>query len=193
MADTPNDRLTKAYHDRSHKTITAVQEALQVVADEDLPRLPENIFRDYFLPFFADELSDEADKRVRLEKWLSVAGNSFHEVVIIDETTHRPLYKVPAIWDRSAMYNGERRVPLGHIMRSAEQYAMQSPIAGLNFMMDHFEAFKLTDKESEHRLTFLNRWNEILTRYGRKKLSTAKPVTAEKGTTDEDEDDFSFG
>lgn len=193
MADTPNDRLTKAYHDRSHKTITAVQEALQVVADEDLPKLPESIFRDYFLPFFAAELNEESDKRLRLEKWLSVAGNSFHEVIIFEDTTKRVLFKVPAIWDRSVMYQGERRVPLGHIMRSAEQYAMQSPIAGMNFMLDHFEAFKLTDKESEHRVEFLRRWNEIFTRYGRKQLKAAAPAASAQGTTDDDdEDDFSF-
>jgi hypothetical protein len=192
MADAPNDRLTKAYHERSHKTITAVQEALQVVADEDLPRLPESIFRDYFLPFFNNELKEESDRRLRLEKWLSVAGNSFHEVIIFNDTTRQPLFKVPAIWDRSVMYKGERRVPLGHIMRSAEQYAMQSPIAGMNFMMDHFEAFKLTDKESEHRAAFLQRWNEILVRYGREKLKAAAPAATAQGATDDDDDDFSF-
>ena len=90
------------------------------------------------------------------------------------------------------MYKGERRVPLGHIMRSAEQYAMQSPIAGMNFMMDHFEAFKLTDKESEHRAAFLQRWNEILVRYGREKLKAAASTATAQGATDDDDDDFSF-
>ena len=189
----PNDRLTQRYHDASSNKIREIEQQLSSVSEEDLPKLPESLFRAAFLPFFAGELPPAATPEM-LQKWFSIAGNPFWEVIIFEDTTKKILFRVPPIFDRSTVTpDVENRTSLGHIMRSAEQYAAISPIAGQNFMLDRIEDFTLTQNEAAHRAEYFTRWNDILTRYGKPKLVVKTPPAAVgKGAVDGEDEEFFF-
>lgn len=174
----PTDDWTRIQHQEAGNRIKEVQEQLEYVAEEQLPRLPENIFRDWFLPVFAGQITDAADMRTRTREWLTVAGNPFHEVLIIDTNNHAiKLFRVPPLFDRTVVRSiVEGRNTLGHIMRSAEQYARISPQAGRNYMVEQFKRFELFEDINEHRMKFAGRWNEILKRYGLPPLSKTAAV-----------------
>jgi hypothetical protein len=177
------DDWTRIQHQEAGNRIKEVEEQLGQVAEEQLPRLPEAIFRDWFLPVFAGQVTDTADVRTRLREWLSVAGNPFHEVLIIDTNNHAiRLFRVPPLFDRSVVRSiVEGRNTLGHIMRSAEQYARISPQAGRQYMVEQFKRYELFEDINEHRMQFAGRWNEILKRYGLPPLSKAAAAVKSDG------------
>lgn len=169
------DEWTRIQHQEAGLRIKEVEALLAQVADEELPRLPEQIFRDWFLPVFAGQVTEPDVVRTRLREWLSVAGNPFHEVMIIDTHDHSVrLFRVPPLFDRSVVRSiVQGRNTLGHIMRSAEQYARISPQAGRNYMVEQFKRFEMFEDIAEHRMQFAGRWNEILARYGLPPMSKA--------------------
>lgn len=189
------DEWTRIQHQEAGNRIKEVEAQLAQVADEELPRLPEQIFRDWFLPIFSGQVTDTDVVRTRLREWLSVAGNPFHEVMIIDTHQHDVrLFRVPPLFDRSVVKSlVQGRNTLGHIMRSAEQYARISPQAGRNFMMEQFKRFEMFEDIAEHRMQFAGRWNEILARYGLPPMSKAPAAqSAGQAQANVDEDPLLF-
>lgn len=194
----PNDPLTTRYHAASVEKIREIRDQLEAVSDQDMPKLPEHLFKKIFLDFFAGDpaYNDPAARKMRLVEWLSITGNPFQEVAIIDDHDRlHVLFRVPPLFDRSVVKSVvKNRTSLGHILRSAEQYSQISPIAGRNYLFQHMNGFDLLEGEAEHRSQYLDRWNKILTRYGKQKLKQGLPVAgaaADQGD-DDGEPEFTF-
>lgn len=190
-AEAPKDLITLMTHKRAQDQILEIQEQLSSIEPEMMPRLPEDIFVNWFLPLFAGEVTEPNDKRQRLVQWLEVAGNPFKEVRIILPSNHsHVLFHVPPLYDRSVVKpHVEGRHTLGHIMRSAEQYSGISPQAGRNYLAKQFLHFDMFADIDEHRLEFAERWNAIMARYDRKPITKAIAKEQEQGQAPADEDD----
>lgn len=192
----PKDILTLRAHEEAGSRILEIQAQLSQLDPETMPRLPERIFVDYFLPLFAGEVEVPEDKRERITKWMEVAGNPFKEVRIIADDDHNTtLFQVPPLFDRSVIRpHVEGRHTLGHIMRSADQYSQISPQAGRNYLGQQFMRFEIFKDIEEHRMEFAERWNAILQRYGKPPITSAT-AAGEAGAASEtpvDDDPFVF-
>lgn len=189
--DAPKDIITMMSHQRASDQIKEIQEQLSQIAPEMMPRLPEDIFANWFVPLFAGEVTDPADKQRRLIQWLEVSGNPFKEVRIIDSANHSvTLFNVPPLYDRTVVKShSEGRHTLGHIMRSAEQYSGISPHAGRRYLAEQFMHFDMFQDIESHRMEFAVRWNEILVRYGRKPITQTVPTAPQQEQANIDEDD----
>lgn len=178
----PQDDLTRILHEEAGNRILEVERALASVEVEMLPRLPERLFAQVFVPLFAGEVQDQLQQQELHKQWLMVCGNPFHEVAII-ETDNRDsavLFRVPPLFDRTTVRSiVESRTTLGHIMRSADQYSRISPQSGRSYMVEQLKRFEIFKDIEEHRMAFAERWNVILTRYGKPPLTKAKAVSAE--------------
>lgn len=129
--------------------------------------LPENIFRDYFLPFFAGIRPFERNSPV-ISEWISIAGTPMSEVDIIDGAG-RVLYTVPSLFDTDFL-SIARRDPGDSIADIYQQYDLRSnnlPQVANNYLNKALNTklskIKLTSNRANENL---NRWNTILTRYG---------------------------
>lgn len=150
---------------RVRNQIRATAESLEQVAASDVAKLPEHIFVNVFLPFFAGD--PEPRFKVDIGIWAGIAGNPFAEVEIIDNKGVG-LFRVPPIYDRSVINSeSDDRVSIAHIVRSAEQMSNMSPIAGMNYLREQLAQRSVIGDAGEKVGKHLERWKEIFKRYGR--------------------------
>lgn len=160
-------------------------------------RVSEEIFVNYFLPYFIEPLSkpeevtpDKKEQREKILKdWISVAGNSFNEVAVVDQQNN-VLFVVPAL-NNSRVINPVRKdgaVSFETIAHMAERLQMLSPAQSLNYQNDRLHA-KLVDmadgkhkfKESEEQ------WKNIFKRYEHLiKPANSSSVSTESSVDDDD-------
>lgn len=166
--------------------IETIVDQLSTVSSADRPRFPERYFQGIFLPYFAGDAHlpyPTADTVM----WVGrVAGSPFQEVDIID-ASGAVLFTVPPMMDRGALdpkRAGERGGPsLGHIIHSAQQYALMSPSQGAHYLQQKLTEKALIMKVPSNVLRNIETWNRIFERYGRPPLmplESAAPPEATK-------------
>lgn len=140
----------------------------KLLADMDLPRLPETHFM-WFLQYFTGEASTD-DGQNAIAKWISIASTPASEVSIIDAGGNE-LFRVPPLFDTSII-NPVRKldqaVGFGTIVLLAMEHGRHLPSRGNNFLVG-----KLNKKQQEIRTKstvhneYSQRWLEIFKRYGK--------------------------
>ena len=150
--------------------------------------LPEEVFVDVFLPFFAGEEKVDSQNNT-VAKWISVAGTPMAEVTIIDNNGDT-LFSVPSIFDTSVIDVVKKDIRLGlkEIVANKEIHSRNIPAAGEKYIVNALDqkanAILRPSLVVEKNAA---RWNEILTRYGKAKIS----IESEESTHDIDSiDDF---
>lgn len=153
--------------------IETIVDQLSTVSSADRPRFPERYFQGIFLPYFA---GDEHPPYPTADTvmWIGrVAGSPFQEVDIID-ASGAVLFTVPPMMDRGAVdpkRATERGGPsLGHIIHSAQQYALMSPSQGSHYLQQKLTEKALIMKVPSNVLRNIEAWNHIFERYGRPPL-----------------------
>jgi hypothetical protein len=105
---------------------------------QEAARLPEDIFKNMFLPYFNGEKKVEGTEI--LAKWYMIAGSPFQEVSVIDERNNE-LFRVPPI-QRTSIYDphansdksgNKSEMSIGEITAFAEQLSSTIPIRGVAF------------------------------------------------------------
>lgn len=135
-----------------------------LVLNIEVKKLPENIFRDYFLQGF---LGKHPNPRWAAE-WIGVAGNPSAEVAIVDHLGQELFLVPPLVASTSMLLNkyqiGAARV--NDILNHSGNIAQNSPMQAMVFMTsalgqktNEFVVQNTTD-------SIVVRWQQIFQRYG---------------------------
>jgi hypothetical protein len=135
---------------------------------KDLATLPENIFVQYFLPFFCGEKEIEKDNDV-IARWIAVAGNPIKEVNVIDDD-NKIIFTVPALVDSTFIdfKNINKGQPFKNIIANYELHKSQLPIVGENYLRNQIDVrIESLTRNSTVQETNEKRWVDIFTRYNK--------------------------
>ena len=152
---------------------------------KELASLPENIFVQYFLPFFCGEKAIEKDNDV-IARWIAVAGNPNKEVNIIDDDD-QIIFTVPALVDSTFIdfKNLNKGQPFKNIIANYELHKSQLPIVGENYLRNTIDSrIESLTRDSGIQEANEKRWINIFTRYNK-----IESVKQEAQTTDRLSDD----
>ncbi len=170
------------------RLVDSIHHAIVVEPTLHANRLPENIFRDYFLPAFAGSVP----LGKHYEEWISIAGAPTAEVAIVDASGSNILFNVPALMntDHIKRTRPEGALPFASIVTMAEAFRTRSAAASQNVMtaqgMDRYKA----SHDSSHDYTPIEkRWLEIFQRYGYVPVQTGAAAAVEKKDTGSVSDD----
>jgi len=132
-------------------------------------RLPENVFVNYFLPFFSGTATAESiNARNVISEWIGVAGTAMAEVDIID-VSGQVIFTVPALFDTDMINIAAKQA--GQSMSDiVNEYSLRKagvPQAATNYL--NTALFNLGNgitRESNHADAIALRWAGIFQRYG---------------------------
>jgi hypothetical protein len=151
--------------------------------------LPEHIFTQYFLPYFAGKLPITKETTVMVD-WVSVAGSPVAEVDIIDGNRN-VLYTVPSLFD-TKMINPSRSADeesLGQIYGLYSLKTNNLPIIADRYLNNALD--EKTDVLIDSSLAKDTRWDDILTRYDMQPID-AKTQNAMSSKLHEVDDDLIY-
>ena len=140
---------------------------------EPLARLPEDVFVNVFLPFFAGE---ENIYKVGLGNWETIASNGingarglYREVIIVD-SNNEEIFRVPPIYDRTALkpIKISDTIALQSLFEKSQLLSMIKPSLGVKNNSNIFNALLSRMRVSEtNSIEYLKRWNAIFLKYNR--------------------------
>lgn len=169
--------------DEIKQKIGSVYDSL--VVNQPKGKLPENIFQQYFLPFFAGEQAITTESKV-MEHWISIAGTPMAEVDIIN-SSGEVLFAVPSLFDTKIIDTviKDRKTSLTDIYANSDARSSRIPAEGNAYLVRALNdkagniagGSKIDDANS-------NRWKDILQRYGKLKVD-ANSNEATDNTTDD--------
>jgi hypothetical protein len=173
-----------AGHDEGRSEyINDVSRALTEIAKEDVARLPEDQFREIFLPLFTKffgkllRLSDEEKRaplphQVGIADWISIAGTPYKEVDVFDPKTGEVLFRCPALFD----YHGinpvrgaadRANMPIAEIAAMAEKLRLVHPRQSETYLVRELSKRSLFVNSGAKLAETVMRWNEVFKRYGK--------------------------
>jgi len=186
MAYPDQEELQERRRNTVGATIKSISKNLQeIAAAEGNVKLPEDVFKTVFLPFFA---SDETNPyNVNWGNWETVAGGGavggrFKAVDVVDEAGN-VLFTVPPMIDRDGVHpiaNGANGTM--NAIEHSRKLELLHPSQGEAYRR---EMFASKHQEMLNRITNENHrrvWNEIFIRYGREPLITEKNEEEEKAS-----------
>jgi len=129
-------------------------------------QLPESIFVDKFLPFFAGKVHDDRSMNITTH-WVAVAGSPMNPVDVTDNSTGKVLYTVPSLMSTDFLRTSEnlRGRKFSEIFVNARNQANRLPVLGER-VLGAQSADKLSKMKVEPEKTDKDRWNQIFNRYG---------------------------
>lgn len=150
--------------------ITQVAADLLKIANDNVQRLPEDTFREVFLPLFAG-LPLKYPEHANVAGWISIAGSPYKEVDIFDPKTNTVLFRCPPLFDYNAINpvrdtQDRGQKPIFDIVRMADQLTNLHPNQGIAFMTRELGKRALTMNTSARLMPNIKRWNDVFARYG---------------------------
>lgn len=93
-----NEALTQRVHSALAIEMQSVADQAydMLVAKAENPRIPEDVFRHHFLPFYSGQ-GDPDPKRNVIAEWVGVAGSPTIPVDVFDNETKEVLFTVPPV------------------------------------------------------------------------------------------------
>lgn len=164
----------------AQKRIAALKKDFQEGFQAPLRELPEVIFRQHFLDWFAGEIKD-TDGELR-RQWIAVAGNEFSEVQIINPK-HEALITIPALCNRDIfkISTGSGKRAISTIVSDAFFHSELSVNAVGKDMADKLGGVVKGGEANETADAL--RWKEVLAYFG-KTLSPSKTEAKGEGSSD---------
>jgi hypothetical protein len=161
------------------KDVDKVFNALCVDNEQVLGRLPESVFKEYFLPYFAGEIP-LTDTSV-VGTWVAIAGTPAAEVRVIDDVTQKELFRVPPLM--STIYLDVQTRPSGMPMKDVfEQAAMHRqniPIQGERYLEAAYaDKAEVMLRDAKLPEEYKQRWMDIMNRYGKRTAALPTDVSA---------------
>ena len=132
------------------------------LSDDHLSRIPESLFVNYFLPRFIGEIEDE---RWTID-WVSIANTPMAEVIVFDDRTREPLFKVPPLFNTKTIFINKKG-SIGDMFALAQNMSVVSLQRGFDYVVQETESIVKEvfpeDRNDEYYLT----WYNILRRYNK--------------------------
>lgn len=155
-----NPEYTNHAFEMQKEAVALSADAIIEAAKQSRPRVPESIFKEYFLP----ALTDTENPRHNILYWIEHAAKSPNvEVVIVDDNTGAELFVVPAIFNDSSMFDvaSTRMRSIVDVLYEASLISRDSNTAAQFYYKKVFgNAVQLNNPESS-----VNRWLQIFKRY----------------------------
>lgn len=159
-----------------------------------LPKLPESIFIEYFLPYFKGEVTDPATATELRKKWITLARHPMGEVNIINDQGEI-IFSTPSI-AYTKMFDPTKSDINGSfkdLLLMTNQINVSNPIRAKQYLENNMATKFNAMRIKGHVLTKEEqRWLEIFKRYAVKDKNTptnsnsvAKPATNNKVTDDD--------
>lgn len=149
-------------------------------------QVPENIFVNYFLRYFAGMTPISENNKI-ISEWISIAGTPTSEVDIID-ISGKVLYSVPSLYSTTCI-DVNKSSQSSSIDAVYDEYALRNnniPSAAQTFLNQALEQ-KLQDMSVTPDITDdKRRWDDIFTRYN------IKPKELQSQQQTEFDDDLIF-
>ena len=159
-----------------------------------LPKLPESIFIEYFLPYFKGEVTDPATAAELRKNWITLARHPMGEVNIINDQGEI-IFSTPSI-AYTRMFDPTKSDINGSfkdLLLMTNQINVSNPIRAKQYLENNMATKFNAMRIKGHVLTKEEqRWLEIFKRYTVKDKNTptnsnsvAKPATSNKLTDDD--------
>lgn len=127
-------------------------------------RLPEHIFRDYFLPRFLGVIEDSKSKWML--EWISIAGGPIKGVAVFRDNLSNVLFVVPPIFSTEGIGAPGGSGGLADIFARYKMIANNSSIHGLNFLYNALNKKSDGITSGTSFNSTQTKWLEILDMYG---------------------------
>lgn len=165
-AETVIAQMQRTYEQQAREDILNSFNAI-VLNNDARNRMPENVFRDFFLPYFIGE-RDINDANKPIARWVSFAGTPMAEVVIVD-ANDKELFVVPSLYDTSSV-NTTKPEPGKTLAEMVTDYKLHNnylPSVGFNYLVGEMRRRLpelVKDLPEGHTA---RRWHDILVRYNK--------------------------
>lgn len=166
--------------------IKDVAASLEEIASTDVARLPEDTFREVFMPLFtklfqrlllpAQGMDDAAPLKYPKEStvagWISVAGTPYREVDIFDPTLGTVLFRCPPLFDQNGV-NPVRQAadrvnpPIAEIAAMSEKLRLVHPHQSEAYLVRELSKRTIFMNAGAQLANNVIRWNDVFKRYGR--------------------------
>jgi hypothetical protein len=163
---------------RLSEEISQISSAISSLDREDVRTMPERVFVNIWLPFFADEKPLRPELKVDFTHWVNFVGSPYKSVQVVD-ADGKELFLVPPLFDRS-LINPTGRQGNGSIMDVVAQMknlALLHPNQGAVFFDKELTRRALLMKVPPNIMESLKTWNAIFARYGKAPLVDLEEVT----------------
>jgi hypothetical protein len=162
---------------------------LVVKGQEERARVPESIFKESFLPFFAGQQSLQNAGNV-IGTWIGIVGAPMAEAVVIDGAGNE-LFTVPPVLDSSAIDITRKQLrSFSEVSEMSELKESHIKNQGVRYFLEQTGEMERTliKPNSETISNNARRWQEIYARYG---VGVPQNVSKDKKET-ANHDDFSY-
>lgn len=179
---------------RARSVINDIYSDVKELKAQDKGHLSEEIFKNYFLPFFQGKTPPE-DAEQYVTQWKTIAGDLQNPVVIVDSTDKKTeLFEIPPFFNAAAInpLRGTGTESIAEILYAAEQHQHLSPILGQNVLETKFaqKAQEIINKDLSVQ-GLEEKWVAIFERYAdRTPSSGQKAVNKASDKFSDDEMQF---
>lgn len=132
-----------------------------LISNPIIRRLPENIFKNYFLPCMLGQVTNPN----WVVEWISIAGSPSQEVTIFSDSTQEDLFIVPGlISTQNVILNRTRSGSFQSVFDHQANIARNSPNQATNFIYSNLQT-KTEELNISNQLS-MSKWEIIFNRYG---------------------------
>lgn len=157
-----------------------------LVASQVKTQLPEHVFVNFFLPFFAGR--PVLPGRNVVAEWIGVAGTPMSEVDVVD-STGQVLFTVPAIFNTNILEIANRKAgrSFADIFSEYELRKAGVPIAANGYLAQNLHSKASEIVKGPHDTGHIaSRWATIMSRYGILSESVKLPQSRLQDKGDDD-------
>lgn len=150
----------------------------------DLYKLPEELFKQYYVPFFSGKVTDPSQVDDLRRHWFAIANGPWNEVSIID-TAGNELFKVPPFlsqYNIHVRYSGEQESMESYLLTYQAILGNSMPGNALNFLARNLDGMIAKYSNPKIYQEHQDRWIEILKRYGIEFNSVENPKDVPQAT-----------
>ncbi len=145
------------------------KKALDQINDTSITRMPERVFVDVYLPFFAGDNPLPYD--VGLNHWINLAGGPYKAVHVVDNS-NVVLFTVPSVLNRDSVApvvrrNGDGVPMIADVVANAQALGKQNPVEAKRYLDAHFSQRMGLMKSAKNADPIKQLWNDIFARYNR--------------------------
>lgn len=182
------DKVSKAIANNLKKQVAEQTNDIynSLVGTKENSQLPEDIFKQYFLPHFSGQAPISSKPQIVAE-WIGIAGTPASEVDVIDTAGH-VLFTVPSLFD-SSIIDTVKRDPGNSISDIYSQYDLKTnniPSVANNFLNKELsKKLSIVDTTVKHE-DVTNQWNSIFDRYGIRRLEQSRDKQVADTSLDDD-------
>jgi hypothetical protein len=166
VAKTQQDLFREIKLKESKDIEDIIFEGLVVRPSLELNVIPEHIFVEYFLPFFAGVYKLESKPSI-ITEWISIAGTPMAQVAVIDHN-RKVLFTVPPLFNTGVINSGvsDSNKSYKDSFVLAEMHNANIPNSGLNILVDALnDKFDTLIKPDTAISKFDQQWKDIFARY----------------------------